>query len=114
MKLKKPPDTLEDLKSVLSVISEIRKMSLGVELKYRDLQERYRTLAKYRIDVPQSEQELAVKIEADWKSLFDEAKQMDRNLVRVKKKFKQVCKTLGRRWAPGCVSGMHIRSNFCM
>eukprot|EP00731_Ephydatia_muelleri_P035324 Em0114g8a len=90
VKLKKPPDTLEDLKSVLSVISEIRKMSLGVELKYRDLQERYRTLAKYRIDVPQSEQELAVKIEADWKSLFDEAKQMDRNLVRVKKKFKQI------------------------
>ena len=65
-------------------------MSLSVELKYRDLQERYRTLVKYKIEVPQSEQELAVRIESDWESLFHEAKQVDRNLIRVKKKFKQV------------------------
>ena len=29
------PDTLEDLKSVLSVISSIRSMSLDVEVQYR-------------------------------------------------------------------------------
>jgi dynein heavy chain len=33
--LTRPPDTLEDLKFVLGVISNIRSMSLDVEMKYR-------------------------------------------------------------------------------
>lgn len=33
--LTRSPDTLEDLKVVLSVISNIRSMSLDVEMKYR-------------------------------------------------------------------------------
>lgn len=33
--LTRSPDTLEDLKIVLSVISDIRSMSLDVEMRYR-------------------------------------------------------------------------------
>lgn len=50
-RLKQKPDTFEDLKSVLSTISEIRAMTLDVELRVTDLQERYRTLAIYKIEV---------------------------------------------------------------
>lgn len=50
-RLKQKPDTFENLKSVLSTISEIRAMSLDVELRLTDLQERYRTLAIYKIEV---------------------------------------------------------------
>ena len=35
--LTRPPDTLEDLKFVLSVIARIRAMSLDVEILYRFL-----------------------------------------------------------------------------
>jgi len=49
--LKRPPDTLEDLKFVLRVIADIRDKSLDVELRYVDLQERYRTLRMYDIEV---------------------------------------------------------------
>lgn len=53
--LKQPPDTLEDLKFVLRVIADIRDKSLEVELRYVDLQERYRTILMYDIEVrPQS------------------------------------------------------------
>lgn len=51
--LKRPPDTLEDLKFVLRVIADIRDKSLEVELRYTDLQERYRTLLMYDIEVRQ-------------------------------------------------------------
>lgn len=49
--LKQSPDTFEDLKSVLSAISDIRDMSLDVELRFTDIQERYRTLGMYKIQV---------------------------------------------------------------
>ena len=44
-------DSLESLKFVLGVIAKVREMSLEVELRYRDVQERYRTLAMYSIEV---------------------------------------------------------------
>lgn len=49
--LKREPDTLEDLKFVLRVIADIRDKSLDVELRYVDIQERYRTILMYDIEV---------------------------------------------------------------
>ena len=49
--LKRSPNTLEDLKFVLSVIANIRAISLDVELRYRDIRERYRTLVMYDVKV---------------------------------------------------------------
>ena len=51
--LKRAPDTLENLKFVLRVIANIRDMSLDVELKISDIQERYRTLLMYELEVGQ-------------------------------------------------------------
>lgn len=50
-KLKQSPDTFDDLKSVLSTISEIRAMSLDVEMRFNEIKERYRTLAMYKVEV---------------------------------------------------------------
>lgn len=49
--LKRSPSTLEDLKFVLGTISDIRGMSLMVEMRFTDIQERYRTLAMYKVEV---------------------------------------------------------------
>ena len=85
--IKQPPDSLGNLKFVLSTISNIRAMSLEVELRYRDIQERYRMLDVYQIPVDEEQVKMVQEIEPRWKDLFTEAKMVDRSLIVVKKKF---------------------------
>lgn len=92
--LKRPPNTLEDLKFVLSTIAQIRAMSLEVEMRCRDIVERYRTLAMYKIDVTEEEEKLQSSISQKWTDVFQEAKMVDRSLVKVKKKFTLVSSLL--------------------
>ncbi|KAG9487629.1 hypothetical protein GDO78_007442 [Eleutherodactylus coqui] len=86
------PDTLEDLKFVLATIADIRDMSLVVEMRYRDIQERYRTLTMYNIEFDEEEKVLAEKITHIWEALFLESKQVDHSLGKVKRKFTQITK----------------------
>ncbi len=72
---------------MLGVIADIRFMSLEVEIQYKDIQERYRTLAMYNIAVPGEEVQRVESIEQKWLDLFNQAKHVDRSLVKVKKKF---------------------------
>ncbi|KAK4813186.1 hypothetical protein QYF61_014017 [Mycteria americana] len=88
--LKRPPDSLEDLKIVLGTIAEIKGMSFKVELKYLDIWERYRTLAMYNIPVAKEEQEMADKIKEKWETLFFEASEVDHNLGGIKRTFTKI------------------------
>lgn len=90
--LTRSPDTLEDLKSVLSVISNIKCMSLEVEIRYRDIKERYRTLNMYKIPVAEEEITMVENIDKRWEELFLQARSVDRSLIKVKKKFTLVKK----------------------
>ncbi|XP_053327864.1 dynein axonemal heavy chain 10 [Spea bombifrons] len=90
--LKKSPETLEDLKFVLATIASIRDMSLTVELRYRDIQERYRTLAMYHIEFEEEENILAERVTHIWEDLVEESKQVDHSLGKVKKTFTQITK----------------------
>ncbi|KAL6114194.1 dnah10 [Pungitius sinensis] len=91
-KLKQSPDTFDDLKSVLGTISDIRDMSLDVEMKFIDIQERYRTMAMYKVEVGEDELELVANIDQMWNDLFAESRQVDRSLAGVKKSFTQITK----------------------
>uniref|UniRef100_A0A8C3JB17 Dynein axonemal heavy chain 10 n=1 Tax=Calidris pygmaea TaxID=425635 RepID=A0A8C3JB17_9CHAR len=88
--LKRPPDSLEDLRIILGTIAEIKGMSFKVELKYLDIWERYRTLAMYSIPVTKEEQEMADEIRDKWEALFFEASEVDHNLGGIKKKFTKI------------------------
>ncbi|XP_070572584.1 dynein axonemal heavy chain 10-like isoform X2 [Ptychodera flava] len=88
--LKKTPDTLEDLKFVLRVIADIKDMSLNVEMRFVDIQERYRTLAMYTIEVTEEENTLCQNIRQIWEDLFLESKHVDASLIVVKKKFTEI------------------------
>ncbi|KAK3539191.1 hypothetical protein QTP86_029601 [Hemibagrus guttatus] len=88
--LKRSPDTLEDLKFVLGTIYNIRNMSLRVEIRYRDIQERYRTLAMYNIQAAEDELHLMAQIEDLWTEVFNEARQVDHSLGKVKKTFTKI------------------------
>ncbi|XP_047187874.1 dynein axonemal heavy chain 10-like [Scophthalmus maximus] len=91
-KLKQSPDTLEDLKSVLGTISDIKCMSADVEIRFIDIRERYRTLAMYKVEVGEDELELVASIGQIWSDLFTESRQVDRCLTNAKKSFTQITK----------------------
>ena len=56
----------------------------------RDIKEQYRTLSMYKIPVPVEESVKVENIEPKWNDLFIQAKNIDRSLVTVKKRFKSV------------------------
>ncbi|XP_019715984.1 dynein heavy chain 10, axonemal-like [Hippocampus comes] len=93
-KLKQSPDTFENLKNVLGTVSNIRDMSLNVELCITDIQERYRTLAMYKVEVEQAELELIENINQIWSDLFAESRQVDLSLTDVKISFKETTKRM--------------------
>ncbi|KAJ8266677.1 hypothetical protein GJAV_G00133350 [Gymnothorax javanicus] len=88
--LKRSPDTLDDLKFALGTISNIRAMSLSVEMRYTDIQEKYRTLALYRVEASEKELELVSNITQMWSELFAEARAVDRSLGRPKRTFSEI------------------------
>uniref|UniRef100_A0A8C7PKH0 AAA+ ATPase domain-containing protein n=1 Tax=Oncorhynchus mykiss TaxID=8022 RepID=A0A8C7PKH0_ONCMY len=90
--LKRSPNTLEDLKFVLGTISDIRDMSLAVEMRFTDIQERYRTLGMYKVEATEEELQLSASIGRLWSDLFEESRLVDRSLGRVKKTFTEITK----------------------
>ncbi|ERE76020.1 dynein heavy chain 8, axonemal [Cricetulus griseus] len=91
--LKKSPNTLEDLKFVLATIAEIRTKSLVMELRYKDIQERYRTMGIYSMELLGSfEKELAKHEKnrqelANAEKLFDLPITMYPELIKVQKEM---------------------------
>ncbi|XP_048858906.1 dynein axonemal heavy chain 10 [Brienomyrus brachyistius] len=90
--LRRRPDTLKDLKFVLGTITDIRDMSLSMEMHFIDIQERYRTLGMYKVAVTEEEMVLVGNIRQLWNDLLAESRQVDRSLGRVKKKFTEITK----------------------
>ncbi|CAL8251349.1 unnamed protein product [Boreogadus saida] len=90
--LKQDPNSLEDLKSVLGTISDIRAMSLTVEMRLADIQEKYRTMAMYKVEAPNEDLELVGSIGPIWDALLTESKLVDRSLGGVKKTFTEITK----------------------
>ncbi|KAI7812536.1 putative dynein heavy chain 10 [Triplophysa rosa] len=88
--LKRSPNTLEDLKLVLGTITDIRDMSLSVEMRVSDIQERYRTLSMYNVEVIEEELQLSANIGNMWSGLFMESRQVDRSLGKVKRTFSEI------------------------
>jgi dynein heavy chain len=60
--MEQAPETLEELKFVLNVISEVRTKSMDMELEYSDIEERYRTLRMYAHAVTAEEAEMVDRV----------------------------------------------------
>ncbi|XP_051514176.1 dynein axonemal heavy chain 10 [Myxocyprinus asiaticus] len=88
--LKRSPNTLEDLKFVLGTITDIRDMSLSVEMRINDIQERYRTLSMYNIETMEEELQQSANISILWSELFTASRLVDRSLGKVKKTFAEI------------------------
>ncbi|XP_006894689.1 PREDICTED: dynein heavy chain 10, axonemal [Elephantulus edwardii] len=91
--LKKSPSTLEDLKFVLATISEIKSKSLIMELRYRDVQEKYRTLAMYNVAVTDAEKDMVDNIENRWLALLNESVNVEHTLGSIKGIFTEITRS---------------------
>eukprot|EP00803_Ostreobium_quekettii_P011338 evm.model.scf_1312.1 EVM.evm.TU.scf_1312.1 scf_1312:839-40608(+) len=91
--LRKTPETLDELKEVLSVISTIRSTGMQQELRYCDLEERFRTrvLSALPDQVEDMEAEMreACSVRDEWLELVDESDLVDYKLEGTKDKFSE-------------------------
>ena len=81
------PDTLEELKSVLSTISVIRECNMDVEFDLDDIHERYRTLNMYNATISNEEIKILNGIRDEWEGLTYRSKCVDVELTPIKRKF---------------------------
>ncbi|PNH08033.1 Dynein-1-alpha heavy chain, flagellar inner arm I1 complex [Tetrabaena socialis] len=92
--LHRPPSTLEELKQVLNTVNQIRGESMLMELRYMDLEERFRTRLLYATNPEETitcEAELAsaCQVRALWLGLLNEAEEVDWSLEDTKGKFSE-------------------------
>ncbi|GMH67856.1 hypothetical protein TrLO_g3024 [Triparma laevis f. longispina] len=91
-KISSDPKDLTELKFVLNVIGDISNSSMDMELAYSDVTERYATLKRYNISIPEEEFEAAEKLKDVWHILWVDSKTKDLRLVDVKDQFREVTK----------------------
>lgn len=90
--LKDSPSSLEDLKMILQTIQDIKDISLTVEEKIIDTEERYRVMKMHEMTIPEEEWVLQRQLRGMWNDLVWESKDTDARLITVKRKFTEITK----------------------
>ena len=88
------PKDGKSLEKVLQAISSIWGMSLQVEITYREIEERYRTLNMYGINVNSNEIRIAQSLPSIWSELFTKSKEMHFRVRPLKEKYTEITKLL--------------------
>lgn len=88
--LRSETNDLEQLKFVLNVVYTISAISPDMDLELLEVSERYRTLSRYRVNVPPSETEAAMTLDQRWHQLFVDSKTRDLRLADTKRQFRTV------------------------
>ena len=65
-------------------------MSMDMEVKYRDIRQRYEILGKYLVDNSTEEINAAMSLESLWKNIVLQSKIKDVRLIEIKEKFSKV------------------------
>jgi dynein heavy chain len=100
--ISKDPKDLDTLKLVLNNVAGIQERSMDMELKYMDVNERYRTLRNYSIEVPEEQCVQANELGERWHQLVIDSKTKDLRLVRVKEQFRAVTREQALQFGEEC------------
>ncbi|CAG9462277.1 unnamed protein product [Pedinophyceae sp. YPF-701] len=106
--LSREPETLDDLKAVLSVISQIRAQHMYMELQYTDLEERFRMRVLY-CDDEGGRQKLtealdeACQVRVQWLELREYAEDINWDLDDRKQEFSHITSGQVGEFATECV-----------
>ena len=92
------PRNGNELEKVLDAISSIWKISLSVEISYREIEEKYRTLQMYGIQIEESQIKAAKTLPEFWDRIFQKSKEVDFRVAPLKKKHTEITKLLIKRF----------------
>ncbi|CAG0890641.1 unnamed protein product [Darwinula stevensoni] len=89
--------SFEDLKVVLSTITQIRELNCNVERNLRDVDEMYYTLRSFHVlpkmiliqDIPEEEYQESEEVGEEWKQLFEDSRATEIRLARIKARFQR-------------------------
>ena len=84
------PQTLEELKHLLGVITEVFSVSVDMEMDISDVVERYRTLSIWGVPVEDRARDAINELPVEWESLVQLARSTDVSLDMTKKMFTKV------------------------
>lgn len=85
--LSEDPANIEELKSLLNKIAEIKTMSMMMEFRIADIVEKFRTLINYKQQVDYAAVDEAFALEKDWENLLRKSKAKDVSLDSSKQLF---------------------------
>ncbi len=97
--LKEDPIDLPTLKIVLNTITDIANARIEVELEYSDIMERYETLIRWDIPVPEEEALQAAELADKWYELYVQSITKDIHLCSVKGKFRVVAEQMSMEFS---------------
>jgi dynein heavy chain len=100
--ISKDPKDLDALKLVLNNIAGIQERGMEMELQYKDVVERFRTLRNYDIEVPEEQCVQADKLGEQWHQLVIDSKTKDLRLVKVKEEFRAVTREQALEFGEEC------------
>ena len=73
-------------------ITTIWGMSLSVEITYREIEERYRTLQMYGLKIEKSQVDSAASLPVRWESIFRRSKEVHFRVTPLKEKYTEITK----------------------
>lgn len=85
--LSENPANIEELKSLLNKIAEIKTISMMMEFRIADIVEKFRTLLNYKQNVDSAAVEEAFGLERSWEDLVRKSKLKDISLDSSKQMF---------------------------
>ena len=92
------PKNGDELENSLQAISSIWKMSLSVEISYREIEEKYRTLNMYGIKIEKSQITAARNLPKLWETIFHKSKEVHFRVSPMKEKYTEITKMLIKKF----------------
>lgn len=83
---------LEKFKLVMKAIADVKKLAIQAEVQYNEYQETFRTLKMHKILYPIEDEQMAIKIQQDWDSLYLGALYRSTTLESTKDQFCEMTK----------------------
>ena len=92
------PRNGNELEKVLAAIASIWKISLSVEISYREIEEKYRTLNMYGIQIEPAQINSARSLPSFWDKIFRKSKEVYFRVSPLKKRHTEITKLLIKKF----------------
>ena len=87
--LKRQISDLEDVRSVMGTLTEVRNKESEIDLQFGPVEEMYSLLQKYEVRVPKEEIDMVGELRYSWKKLRTEATKANERLSKLQSGFKR-------------------------